>query len=323
MSYKLKPDQRIARQVPRIARKQMDGAIAALADRGRNAPDRVHEARTALKKLRGLLRLVEPGLGRRFREENASLREIAAALSRLRDAEVLVKTFDGLFDRFDEQLDPRLRRVRTRLKTRLRAIEAQVNVEARFAEVSAALEAARDRARRWRPRGGRRDGGWKAVAGGLSKTYQRGRRALRAAYAARGAHEPDAANEAFHDFRKAVKYHGYHMRLLADVWPAELEARLVALERLGDLLGEDHDLAVFAHTLATETRCFDNERDRQVLLGLVEARQEALRAEVRPLAARVFAEPPAVLCGRLHAYWRIWRAEEKATRAEEPGRRAA
>jgi CHAD domain-containing protein len=314
MTFALDHEEKVRKAIPRLARKQAEKAMAAL--RGEARPrDRVHEARTAVKKLRALLRLVQPALGARHERENARLRKLGHALSELRDAEVLVATFDGLFDHFEEQLGPPLRRVRTRLTTRLRGVEERLDLPARLRDAERAFDKTRKRARRWRPR----RGGWEALAGGLQQTYRWGRQALGAAY-----HDSDDA--AFHGWRKAVKYHGHHVTLLAAMWPDELEGRRQALGRLGDLLGEDHDLAVFAETLRSERRCFDNDRDQQVLLGLIRERQGALRAMARPLGRRLFAEPPAAFTRRLSRIWHLWRSERAGALAaapEQPARAAS
>jgi CHAD domain-containing protein len=303
-SFQVEPDESVARAVPRIARKQARKAMEKLA--AHTSPrQRVHDARTSVKKLRALLRLVEPALGKAYQREDERLKELGRILTRLRDAEVLVETFDGLFEHFEEQLGPPLRRARTRLTTRLRSVESRMDLPARLQDAERQFRQARKRARHWVPEAGKKGTGWKAIVGGLGATYGWGRRAMPVAYRA-------AEDAAFHEWRKAVKYHGYHMRLLAGIWPEEVTGRLEALRRLGELLGEDHDLSVFAETLRTETRCFDNERDRQVLLGLIEQRQSALRAMAHPLGKRLYAERPAAFCRRLHHYWKTWRARQEA-----------
>jgi CHAD domain-containing protein len=299
LSYHFERDESIAKAVPRIARAQSKKAIEALT-KPASSRERVHEARTAVKKLRGLLRLVEAALGDRYDRENARLRDLGDTLSQLRDAEVLIQTFDELFERFEEQLGSPLRRVRIRLITRLRSVRARMDLPERLHEAKAAFRKTHKRAKKWVPKNGHKGRGWNALVGGLGNTYRWGRRAMATAY-------DDGDDHAFHEWRKAVKYHGYHIRLLADLWPEELNGRREVLERTAELLGQDHDLAVFAETLQNEPRCFDNRRDKDVLLGLITQRQQALRAMARPLGRRLFAEPPAIFCRRLHSYWRIWR----------------
>jgi CHAD domain-containing protein len=291
--------------VPRIARKQAKQAIKALEAHQRSR-DRVHEARTSVKKLRGLLRLVGPSLGDRYRRENSRLGDLGDQLSQLRDAEVMIQTFDGLFHQFRDQLNAPLRRVRTRLTRRLRGVERRLDVSEHLSEAARAFRKTRKRAKKWVPA----TGGWDAVADGLGDTYRWGRRAMATAY-----HRDEDTD--FHEWRKAIKYHGYHVRLLADVWPEEMGGRLEVLDHLGGLLGEDHDLSVFAEALSREPRCFDNEQDREVLLGLIKQRQQALRAMARPLGRRLFAEPPAAFKRRLHQYWKVWRDRSEVSQPQD------
>ena len=57
------------------------------------------------------------------------------------------------------------------------------------------------------------EAGFDAVAGGLRKTYARGRRALDSAVEA-------PTSENFHEYRKRTKYTWYHVRLLDETAPA-------------------------------------------------------------------------------------------------------
>lgn len=312
VSYRIRQVEPVAQAVPRIARKQAGKAVRSLASR-RSAIERVHDARTSVKKLRALLRLVQSKPSPR---EDKRLRKLGGTLSRLRDAQVLVQTFDSLFGHFAEQLGPPLRRVRTHLEHHRRTVEAKMDLAGRLHDASDAFRKTRKRAQHWvRKRDSKSGDGWKAIVGGLGATYRWGRRAMETAYRT-------GEDGAFHDWRKAVKYHGYHMRLLADLWPQEMTGRQGALDELGSLLGEDHDLVMFAETLRTEPRCFDDERDREVLLGLVEQRKAALRAMARPLGRRLFAERPREFRLRLHGYWRAWRAGDPPAMAA-PVRAAA
>ena len=59
-------------------------------------PAHVHDVRKRIKKLRGLLRLLEPGF-RAFRAENAAPARRGQALASLRDSTVRLATFDSLF----------------------------------------------------------------------------------------------------------------------------------------------------------------------------------------------------------------------------------
>jgi CHAD domain-containing protein len=318
MAYRFKRGQSVARAVPRIAGQQIDKALEALA--AEDPHEAVHDARTTIKRLRGLLRLVHPWLGDRERKDTRRLRALADELGQLRDAEVLVQTFDRLWDHFEGELGTSVRRVRMRLVTRLRSVESELDRPARLQQSLRGFRKMRARVQRWVPRHARRRGGWKAIEGGLAETYAEGRRWFRRAGASNDDH-------AFHQWRRHVKYHGYHLQLLADLWPAELSTRGEELTRLGELLGEDHDLAVFMASLAGEPRCFDSATDRQKLFACIGARQAALRGEALPLGERLYAEKPGKFRRRMKAAWRRWwkqkpprpgRAADEASGAAPP-----
>src|SRR4051794_31867359 len=94
-----------AADVGRILRKQVGKALEALNTDGPLADEVVHDARKRLKKARALLRLLREALGPRiYRRENACLRDAGRPLTEVRDAKVLVDTFDELAEHCDYQV---------------------------------------------------------------------------------------------------------------------------------------------------------------------------------------------------------------------------
>jgi CHAD domain-containing protein len=148
--------------------------------------------------------------------------------------------------------------------------------------------------------------GFEALAGGLQKTYRRGRQAMEVAYA-----EPTA--EHFHEWRKRVKYHWYHSQLLQRIWPALMEPWTEATHNLADLLGDAHDLAVFRKTVLDQPERYGNIRSLSAFIGLLDRRRDELRGQARPLGQRLFAEKPAALSTRWERAWDVWRKETKAS----------
>jgi CHAD domain-containing protein len=166
------------------------------------------------------------------------------------------------------------------------------------------LRRERKRLARWLPRGD----GWWVLGSGVCAGYKRARRRMAAAY-------ETPSGLTFHAWRRAVKAHRFQVRVLRQVWPAELSARVEQLQRLGELLGQEHDLTVLAQTLADERSCFADDRDCARILALLERRRGELRAQARPLGERLFAERPRDLRRRLGHYLRAFRAEPPGTAA--------
>jgi CHAD domain-containing protein len=140
--------------------------------------------------------------------------------------------------------------------------------------------------------------GWAAIEPGLKKSFRRARQAYECAR-----HEPSPEN--FHEWRKQVKQLGIQLRTLGPKWPAAAQARLKALDRVGDLLGEDHDLCLLNHWVAE----LPVGEEAKVVTRRLGSRQQALRATVLALGRDIFAETPKVVCSRLGKYWKRWRGE--------------
>lgn len=322
MGYCLTRDETVAAGVRRIALEQLDKAVRSLTkpDRGRHKG--VHEARKACKKLRAVLRLSRGVLGKgTYRRENLFIRDAQRDLSGVRDTAAIIEALDKLTGHYAGQLagqfdDDAFARLREILVERCRAIEAEQMVKAdRPAEVSRRLDGARERIAHWdigskgsdsKGSGGK---GFAALRPGLERIYRDGRRDLRRLTV-------DADAHAWHEWRKQVKYLWYDLRILCPMWPGPLDSLSGELEKLSDLLGHDHDLAVLSGIAA------GSDLDRTAaaaLAGLVERRCRALRDEALPIGARVYADRPKAFLNRFDAYWDAWHHEHPAVR--RPGRK--
>jgi len=301
MAYRLKAGESVNDAVTRIAREQMNRAMAEIDDDALNRHETVHRIRKRCKKLRSLLRLVKPALGATYKHENACFRDTARQLSEVRDAQTLIETLDGLSARYCAALDPDFAaQVRSRLLSRRSEIlERDTNLDGRLQKVRGVLEEAFDRSTGWKLD----EKGFTAIAGGVSKTYHSGRKAMTEAYTA-----PTA--DSFHEWRKHTKHFWHQQRLLRPLWPGVFKARCETGSALADLLGDEHDLAVLAETLVQESEDFGTGGTVDVLLGLIYQRRLALQQQARPLGERLFAEKPKALLARLERYYRAWQHQQ-------------
>lgn len=304
MAYRFSIRKPIPDNVRRVAREQIDGAIARLTDPVIEPHLAVHEARKHFKKIRALLRLVRLELGGVYRRENALFRDLGRSLSQVRDAEAMIETFDKLARRYRPQLDAESRSLlRQALVERRDFVASQVvGLEEQRRAAAETLAAARERLAGWPLAGA----GFETVGPSLERIYRQGRDNFRDAYA-----NPDAMH--FHEWRKSAKNLWYHLRLLAGAWPQVLGVQRDEAERLTEFLGDEHDLAVLRATLQSEALGQGLDEARALLDRLAEKRQGELRTEAEPLGARLYAERPAAFRRRLAAYWVV--AENRATRA--------
>ncbi|MCE3026458.1 CHAD domain-containing protein [Salinicola sp. DM10] len=311
MPYRLDLSQPLEDETRRIALEQIARARRALLE----APpvEAIHELRKRCKKIRALLRLVRPALGKRYARENRRFRDLARQVSGRRDEQVLLETFDALLAHYRDEIDRRhYTAIRARLKARReRTLADELGGEGKGGEGkggegkvgsegavdTAALEAALDEARQavlgWRLKGPQRDA-WQA---GLAMTYRRLDDAGETA-------AEEGSVVALHEWRKRVKYHRYHCELLRSLWKAPLTVRAEEAHRLSDLLGDDHDLAMLAAALDDADMQRISAERRQALGSLVARRRLSLQRSAMPLGTRLAAESPKALSKRFKRYRR-------------------
>jgi CHAD domain-containing protein len=309
MSFQLRPEESLRKNLRRIVRNQVDAALEELTAAPKGPRDEiVHEVRKSLKKVRAVLRLVRPVLGRKcYRRENTCFRDAARPLTEVRDARILIETLDKLVDHFPEDVSGRsLAEVRKALRDNLRGVRKRVlDQQNAFVVVAETVSQARKRVKGWTDVPDR----WSSVGAGLEDTCRKARAAFRAAAA-----DPSIAK--LHEWRKQVKYLRYQLEVLRPLWPERVEELAGEADRMGDLLGDDHDLAVLRQVLTRDSQPADG-GEREALLALIDRRRAELEQEVLLLGERFFQDKPRALARRLKGYWKTWRGQASPTQADE------
>ena len=292
MEYTLQPEETVSSGIKRI----IDGKVAAGIEHIDSDMDRhetVHEVRKRCKEVRAACRLVRPVLPT-YSEENAHYRDAARRISDIRDAHAAIETFDDHLRpaaEDDGALDATaLDGIRETLVERRDELAATQDIEERLANVRADLVEGRDRV----PDLPIATEGYDAVAGGLRKSYKRARNRMAEAY-------EDPEFERFHEWRKRIKYHRYHSRLLRRDWDGAMKARPAELKELSDVIGHENDLAEFAMMMHDE-ELFEP-ATRAHLDQLTTGLRSVYHRQGRPVGERLFAEHPDRLVERIGAYW--------------------
>ncbi len=303
MGYRLERAEPVISGVKRVVREEIDSAGDHLAGRKKTTRDEaIHDARKSIKKVRATLRLVREQMGDAWKRENARMRDIAARLSEFRDAFAIIETFDDLIGKYKgKSAVTRLRTVRAGLAKRRRESGRDEDVELVLAAAAASLRKASKRVKTWPLSGD----GFDAIAPGLEETYRNGRKALACA-------RKDPGPESFHELRKRVKDHWYHVRLLEGLWTDVMTAYEKSLKDLEDWLGNDHNLSVLKDTIAAEPAFFGNEKTVELAFDLIARYQQELRAAAVPLAERIYEEKPRDFSRRMKHLWDAWREEPLA-----------
>jgi CHAD domain-containing protein len=256
----------------------------------------VHDLRKRCKKMRSLLRLLRERVGeRRYRDENARLRDASRPLSEVRDAKILADTLDKLIG--PERTS--FASARRMLLANQNAVREQVLEQRRaLPAVSEEMTALKKRMRDWP----RRASGWRSMRRGLRRLYRQGRRALAEVNA-------DRSVENLHEWRKQVKYLWQSLRVLEHAWDNALGPLAEEYHRLGQLLGDDHDLVVLSDRARREVESFGGVEVVRQLTQLIDQRRRELQDELFERGRRLYGEPPAAFIDRLSALWRVWRSE--------------
>jgi CHAD domain-containing protein len=292
MAFRLKNRKSVGRQLSRIVTKEFAGANAELSIPSVvDDEDAIHGTRKRVKKIRAVLRLCEKDLGDNFRLENQRLRNVTHELSPLRDADAILQIVKSMRDRYPELITSAVfASVRRGLLRRRRAAAASLTSNHAVGKALLDLSAIS------RPPQIRKAIGLSEVRTGVMRGYRRARIALATA-------TPQSADTLFHAWRRRVKNHWYHMRLLEGLNPRAKE-RAKRLKRLETWLGDDHNLALTRASMLDRPTDLGNARVTTVLLGCIDKYQAVLRRRALRLGNRLFARKPRAFRRAIHAWLR-------------------
>jgi CHAD domain-containing protein len=298
MAYRIKRGERVGKALRRIIREQLRQAVRAARDSRTPQEHRVHDVRTRLKRSRAALALIRGQREGDARRDDRRLRDAARILSRPRDLAVQAHTFRLLGTRLQAELPPRVLARFSLAERQLRRALHPDEVERDLRRAGRVLRRVRRRLGQWPVPHGRR-----AISGGVVRTYRKARAALRAVQA-----EPSP--EHFHDWRKQVKAFWYELRMIEDAVPELTTTLMPKLDRLGELLGQVHDLTCARATAKLHPRWFGGAADLQAVLAVLDERRSELEAETLALAETVFVGRPREMRALVKTGWRVWRRGE-------------
>jgi CHAD domain-containing protein len=316
-TFALRTNETAANGLRRIALDQSDLAVELLRSQSPGAggsgessissQQAIHETRKALKRLRALMRLLEGEIGaKRARRERRVLRDAGRRLAGARDAEVMVDTLDAVVGRGPRKLGRRrgVIELREHLRSEHRRAAAREDAVVRE-QVAEELCALRTRVERWRLSDGSAS---RLTRPGLTNIYRSGRRGRRRARA----HPRNA--RAMHKWRKHAKDLRYALEVLDIQDPPDGPAgtrgkkagaaarakssdeRIAKLahraDKLGELLGEDHDLVVLSERIRGHRPLRRHKRTRRQLLRAISRRRAKLRKRAMRTAEPLYARKP-------------------------------
>jgi CHAD domain-containing protein len=293
-----------------VAQAELAADSLTVADSG-DAAKAVHEGRKAIKRTRAIVRLLEGELGHgTSADEQSRLRAAAAGLAGARDAEVMLATLEDLSRRHRKKLAKRkgVVRLRRRLAGDRKAAERALLEPANRLRVASELRAFAARAGAWqldnRP-------GIDPIEAGLHKVYASGRRRMAKADGKQG-----GRMRTMHQWRKRVKDLRYAAEALQHYtaggsrrgrssaheakerkWLTDMATNA---DELGELLGEDHDLAVLGQWVSDHGASTGAGRaTRHKLHKLIRRRRAKLRRRALRRGKALYKRKPRKFIARV------------------------
>jgi CHAD domain-containing protein len=259
----------------------------------RPIPDEaIHEARKSLKKARAALRLLRDGLSdAAYRRENARLRDAGRLLTPLRDAKSLIDALDSLQKRYagklpDSGLAPfhkilyaNLAKVHRHFHPGATHESAELNDCVKLIKNSLAM-AKRQNIRSIEPA---------HIGSGLRRIYRKGRKACAEARA-------DPTTEKLHEWRKQVKYLINATDGLRSMGSNgnRIKKMLKRADRLADLLGNDHELAMLAREIdrVNQALASENAAMTRILYRFIDRRRGKLQKRAFKTGTKLYDNKP-------------------------------
>jgi hypothetical protein len=281
MQFRIDFDERMDREVRRIAEEQLSAALDALKTQPDGRPTAAHMARQAIKRTRSLYRLVAEQWPALARAENKRLRAIAFSLSAMRDAAAIIETTHFLEDRSADMAVMRLRRAleAERAESPRDPTSEKDPLPDAIRGLRHAIAALKSFKRPPKPH---------KIAERLSQGWLnagvRSSEAL-AACADKRFYKP------YHMLRKRAQDRVMHASLLHDLWPSAMLAVQRDAKRLSVMLGHERDLYLLAQRLKRHPPAL-TPGDLAALAALILQERKKLQTEATSLASDIFGKKP-------------------------------
>lgn len=283
----------------RVVNQQFEIALGIASASPEQQAAAVHETRKAIKRLRSMLRLVRDSISLdTYHTDNAMLKLIAAELGAVRDSWVMAQILDRLLPKSDGggSVAVLVDRLQERYRTESAALLGNT---AQMAAILEQLEHVHDTSKRWSAVAGEREAPlpheFSVISPGLQRVYKRGRRGMRIV-----ADSP--TDTLLHVWRKRAKYLRHQVEALNILDPPNLQILENDLERLTDLLGDDHDLAVLLARFKADPSLVQDV-PMEAIADFLYREREDLQAEAIQLGSRIFDDHSSLFIAYLEKLW--------------------
>lgn len=285
MAYRFRISETLGVGARRIAREITANAVLLASEKGRPLAVRTHEARKGVKKLRGLIRLVAPvsKSPEALKDTDLLLKRAAKAMARRRDDDVIHITLNKMAGEGGRGFRPRNVAGVFKELTRRNKDETKNAADKKdFAEFSAIVSDLHRDIAAWNFQ----QSDLHALDWGYIATYREARTGMLQIL-------EKPTDKRLHGWRRLVKYHFYHTRLLENIKAGFDNERIEKTKRLEVVLGHHHDLVMLKERIRGLPKKRQRERVYRIIMGRAKKRRRALELKALSLAADLFTAVPA------------------------------
>jgi CHAD domain-containing protein len=254
----------------------------------------IHEVRTNIKKIRGLLRLLRHEIGENsYNEMNAYYRDLAMEVAPLRDDTSQIELLREIKLKLrnpavTKALDKIISQHRRNRKTAFDLFKQSGHAEDIKQMILGLQQMIHSLSFTGDPEF--------FILKSLQHVYKR----------ARGAFETTEFlndDEIYHYWRKQVKYLTYHLMLLNKAWQNSIRTYISDLSFLGSSLGKLHDLNLFHEAIKSKNIQISDKNSRKKLMRYLYNRRWLLRKQVHALGEQCFIESSEAFSLRIFENW--------------------
>lgn len=298
--FRLQSPADVAREVVDLSRRELELAAEGLwVSPGPALDAGILYARSAVEKVRLLLRLSRAGMPRKVRRKaNRQLKKLGTRLADVRDAGTLEDVVERLRQGTREPaLRDGLMVLGGRLAERRYRQGAAMRNGSPLLEIREGLEGLHARAVEWPLEGD----GFDLLAPGLVRVHRRGRQALEKV-------QKRATPKRERRLMRRLRDVGYTLRLMEPLWPAPVGALEHEVDRAACRLHEAGELGHLV-SLLTDDETMAANLPVAELVELMERLRARFQHEALVTAERILAEEPDAARDRLGVWWAVWARE--------------
>jgi len=286
VSYSINLNKNVENQSHKVAFSQLKKSIQEIEDNSLSMDNKIHQLRKRCKKMRGLLRIIRPQLkdSSVYNAQNQYFKETAKQFSAIRDKKMLDDTFKKIVVKYN--LDEN-RYIQILKSIESMIVQSEISVQNHFATYRAEYENNKKNIKQYRLK----KKNSKALDNGIKKGYKKAKKLKKKAYSTQ-------SDKDFHQWRKWVKYHWYHMRLIKKNEKCVLGPRVKMSGMLADILGGEHDLSVFK-SFVENVRC----EYKVEFIGYLKTEQDILRNRAEKIGNILFCKKKNDFIKYLHMFF--------------------